>query len=126
MGWSPNHKRMRPSYSPYLTAAEKRHEKRVQEQPCFNCGRWGSEAHHTRLQFPGKRWKRDHRFRLPLCSDCHRGPRGIHSTTDAKWLVSIGKTEAETIAYVQRLWAESERAEALSKVQRLGQEFDHV
>lgn len=112
MGYSPDHKRMKPTYSPYLSASEKRHEQRVQEQPCYGCGRYSCEAHHTLLRFPEKRWRRDHRFRLPVCIECHRGPNGIHGIgREPKWLASIGKTEDEAIEYIKSLWAASEDEE---------------
>lgn len=112
MGWKPDHKRIKETYSPYLSAAEKRHEIRVKDEPCFGCGRYGCEAHHIMLPFPAKRWRRDHRYRLPVCPECHRGPEGIHGIGDeAKWLASVGKTEGEAVAHVQQLWAASERAE---------------
>lgn len=112
MGWKPDHKRIKETYSPYLSASEKRHERRVKDEPCFGCGRYGSEAHHIMLPFPAKRWRRDHRFRLPVCDGCHRGPEGIHGLgSEAAWLARVGKSEAEAIAYVQQLWAFSEAEE---------------
>lgn len=113
MGWKPDHKPIKDKYSPYLSAAEKRHEARVKDLPCFGCGSpWGCEAHHTMLKFPEKRWRRDHRFRLPVCRGCHRGTKGIHGLgSEVEWLEGVDRTEAEAIAYILRLWAESEAEE---------------
>ena len=110
MGWKPDHKRMKATYSPYPSASEKRHADRLHaSENCFGCGRWGIETHHLMLPFEGKRWRRDHRFLLPVCASCHRGQNGIHGLgSERKWLLSICKTEADAIAHVQRLWAESE------------------
>lgn len=76
--------------------------------PCIGCGRWGVELHHTMLRFPEKRHRRDHRFQIPICPDCHRGRDGIHGIgNEVKWWATVGKSEAEAIAYVQDLWLES-------------------
>lgn len=79
MGAPVNHRRMRPKYSPVMNAAEKRHKARVKSLPCVGCGVVGrTDAHHTLLSIPGKRWRRDHEFLVPVCPDCHQGPNGIH------------------------------------------------
>lgn len=110
MGWKPDHKRMKATYSPYMSADEKAHADRLRADACcFGCGRWGIETHHLMLPFEGKRWRRDHRFLLPVCRDCHRGAQGIHGLgRESLWLASIGKTEVEAVVHVRRLWAESE------------------
>jgi hypothetical protein len=105
MGWSPNHNRIKERYNPTPNAAERRHEQHLEMLPCFGCGRFGGRCHHTMLKFPQKRWRRDHRYQLPICDDCHQGPNGIHGIgNEAKWLASIGKTEAEAISEVIGLW----------------------
>jgi len=79
MGVPVNHKRMKQKYSPVMNAAEKRHKAWIKSLPCIGCGAVGrSDAHHTLLSIPGKRWRRDHEFLIPVCWDCHQGPRGIH------------------------------------------------
>lgn len=109
MGWTPNHGRIKERYNPVPNAAERRHEKRLEGLPCFGCGRFGVSCHHTMLDFPAKRWRRDHRYQLPLCRECHQGPNGVHGIgSEAKWLASVEITEAEAIAYVIDLWNESE------------------
>lgn len=112
MGWSPNHGRIKERYNPVPNAQERRHEQRLETLPCFGCGRFGGRCHHTMLKFPAKRWRRDHRYQLPVCDECHQGDNGIHGIgSEAKWLESIGKTEAEAIAFVQDEWAVSEALE---------------
>lgn len=112
MGWTPNHGRIKPRYNPVPNAQEARHEERVKALPCFGCGRFGVSAHHTLLKFPAKRWRRDHRYQLPLCWDCHQGPQGVHGIgSEETFLERVGETPEEAIAYVQRLWAESMEAE---------------
>lgn len=112
MGWTPNHKRIKERYNPTPNAEERRHEERLETLPCFGCGRFGVACHHTMLSFPAKRWRRDHRYQLPLCWVCHQGPRGIHGIgSEAAWLESVRKTEAEAIEFVQRQWEISQEAE---------------
>lgn len=109
MGWTPNHGRIKARYNPQPNAAERRHEQRLESLPCFGCGRFGVSCHHTMLDFPAKRWRRDHRFQLPVCPACHQGDEGIHGIgSEKKWLASVGITEAEAIAYMLDLWDESE------------------
>ena len=65
----------------------------------------GLRGDHVLLDFPGKRWRRDHHFRLPVCGSCHRGEHGIHGFGSERiWLNYIGKSEAEMIACVKGLW----------------------
>ena len=100
--------RIKAKYNPQPNAAEKRHEQRLYRLPCYGCGRYGVELHHSLLRFPEKRWRRDHRFQLPVCGHCHRGHYGIHGLgTEQAWLEVIGKAEAEAVAYLLRLEAES-------------------
>lgn len=85
----------------------------MEQEPCFGCGRHGVELHHTMLTFPQKRWRRDHRYQLPVCSDCHRGPEGIHGIgSEVKWLATVEKTEGAAIAYMNVQWGLSQRKAA--------------
>lgn len=102
MGWSPNHKRIREHYNPVMTAAEKEHALFVTEQPCFGCGSWPVQAHHTLLSFPEKRWRRDHSWLLAACAACHADIHDWYGD-EAKWLESIGRTPEEAIAYMAEL-----------------------
>lgn len=105
MGYIVNHKRIKPKYNPQPNAEEARHETRLRELPCIGCGAWGVELHHTMLDFPGKRWRRDHRFQLPLCPSCHRGNHGVHGVgSEARWGERNG---IDTADVAQRLWQES-------------------
>lgn len=112
MGWKPDHKRNKARYNPQPNAAERRHADRVRARPCFGCGAFGVSAHHTLLDFPEKRGRRDHRYLLPVCHDCHQGDEGIHGIGDeGKWLASVERTEAEAIQYIKHLWVCSEAEE---------------
>lgn len=95
----------RERYNPTPNAAEKRHEVRMRPEPCFGCGRNSECLHHTRLRFDEKRFDpRDHRYQLPLCDRCHRA---AHAQREPDWLASIGRTEAEAVAYMVQAWDES-------------------
>jgi hypothetical protein len=110
MGWKPNHGRVKPKYNPQPNAEEARHEARLREMPCIGCGRFGVDLHHTMIEFPEKRWRRDHRYQLPVCRDCHQGPQGIHGIgSEAVWAETLGLRCTGEIA--RDLWALSEDAE---------------
>ena len=103
MGWKPDHRRIKPKYNPAPNAAEMRHKARVKQMRCMGCGKWPVDAHHVMGNVEGKRWRRDHRFLVPLChDDCHQGPNGVHG---------IGKEEdfcgKDLLAEARRLEAES-------------------
>lgn len=104
MGWKPNHGRIKPKYNPRPNAEEARHEQRLYQLPCIGCGRHGVELHHTMLPVPGKRFRRDHRFQVPLCPDCHRGTQGIHGLgCEELWCSENG---IDTAAIALALWEE--------------------
>ena len=106
----PPHRPIREKYNPVMNAAERRHAERVCEEPCFGCRGPGGVAHHTLLNFPGKRWRRDHRRLLPVCHECHTD---IHDTygNEEDWLSSLGRTVGAAVAEMERLWAVSEELE---------------
>lgn len=97
-------------YNPQMNAVERRHKARIEQYRCFCCGAWPVTAHHTLLSFPEKRWRRDHRYLLPVCFQCHSD---IHDRfgNEEKWLESFGETAASAITYMKRLWAASEKDE---------------
>lgn len=110
MGWKPNHGRIKPKYNPKPNAEEERHETRLYDLPCIGCGRFGVELHHTMMKFPEKRFRRDHRYQLPVCSECHRGPEGIHGIgNEAEWAEQMGLGDTGLIARL--LWEDTQRAE---------------
>lgn len=112
MGYVVTHGRIKPRYDPRPNAAEARHERRVEQEPCYGCGVSGVELHHTLLKFDEKRWRRDHRYQLPVCPQCHRGPQGIHGIgNEETWLETIGKVPEEAVAYLIQLWGQSELIE---------------
>lgn len=102
MGWSPRHNRMKERYNPVMNAAEKEHALFVMEQLCFGCGYHQTVAHHTLLAAPEKRWRRDHRWLLPVCYACHTN---IHDNfgDEVAWLASVGRTPEEAIEHMAYL-----------------------
>lgn len=109
MGYKVNHGRIKEKYNPNPNAAERAFELHLYQQPCFGCRGQTHVAHHTRLEFEGKRWRRDHRWQLPLCNPCHAD---AHAVREADWLASIGKTETAAIAYMNVQWGLSQRKAA--------------
>lgn len=101
---APPHKRIKDKYRPEPNRRERRHKGIVKELPCYGCGVHGqSEAHHILLDCEGKRWRRDHRFIIPACPDCHRGPEGIHGIgSEAEW---CERNDKDTVAEAVRLEA---------------------
>ena len=59
-------------------STERMHMQRVKELPCSVCGHPGpSDAHHIlEGRTPGR--KSPNFLCIPLCKDCHTGPKGIH------------------------------------------------
>ncbi len=109
MGWAPNHRRIKERYNPTPNAEEQWHEDRLKKLPCFGCGRFGGFAHHVMTDFPGKRWRRDHRYQLPICHGCHQGKGGIHDLgSERKWLERMGMTAGEMVAFAIDLWDETQ------------------
>ena len=104
-----NHKRIRETYNRRMNAAELRHKANVKRKPCYGCGRNGVHAHHTLLEFEGKRFRRDHRCLLPACPQCHSMIHDWYGCEEM-WLESVGQSRENAIAYMQVLWAESEAA----------------
>lgn len=101
--------RIKPKYRPLPNEVEKRHEARLRLTPCLGCGSCNVELHHTMLAVPGKVHRRDHRFQIPVCAECHRGRNGIHGIgSEAKWGEMMG---VDTARIALDLWLISERNE---------------
>lgn len=94
--------RVKPKYRPQMNSEEKAHKAHVLQQPCFGCGAQATQAHHTLLALPGKRWRRDHAWLMPLCAPCHTA---IHDRfgNEAKWLESVGRTAEDAIEHMAYL-----------------------
>jgi hypothetical protein len=58
------------------------------------------------LRVPGKRWRRDHRFQIPVCGECHRGTNGIHGIGNEQTWADGQSVDTAAIAY--QLWHRSE------------------
>lgn len=91
-------------------AHAKAHLDWVRGLPCCICGNnIQTEAAHIRMscEWAGKgetglgRRPSDH-FTVPLCSDCHRGPKGQHSMNEREWWTQRGK---DPVCIALALWA---------------------
>lgn len=107
MGYSPDHKRMKPK-TVKPTAKEKRYHLWVMELPCMGCGiQPAGVAHHPLMESPLQRSRRDHEFVVPVCHDCHTD---IHTFfgNEQRWASSF-----EVILPVR--YAEELRLEAIAE-----------
>ncbi len=59
------------------TKAEKTFKEIVAQLPCATCGDFGVELHHVR-EGQGLSQRSGNFLLIPLCTDCHRGPLGVH------------------------------------------------
>lgn len=82
--------RIKPKYNPIPTAREAAHREAVRKHPCAGCGVYQVVVHHLMQDCPGKRWRRDHRFQVPLCDDCHAGKGGVHDIGEPQWCIANG------------------------------------
>ena len=57
--------------------AEKDHMGLVAALPCACCGAGGVQVHHLR-EGQGMSQRASNYLTVPLCPDCHTGPKGLH------------------------------------------------
>lgn len=72
---------VKPTATPGTTLAERAHMARVAALGCLLCGQ-PAEVHHLR-EGQGMQQRASNWLTVPLCPDCHRGPRGIHGDRSA-------------------------------------------
>lgn len=79
-----------------------KHLNELRSMPCSLCGAQGpSEAHHVR-QGQGMGQRASDFLAIPLCPDCHRGPKGRHGDQQLFRLYKV--TEMDLLARtVQRV-----------------------
>ena len=58
-------------------SAGKRHMNRVAQLSCCLCGAYGVQIHHIR-EGVGMAQRQSNWLVIPVCPECHTGPRGIH------------------------------------------------
>lgn len=89
--------RIRETYSPVPNAAEKRHHLRLIELPCC-CG-CGAEpcgiVHHVLGYDHLKRWRRDHRFVVPIFHLCHTEAHKGEAAFEARHGINLGEIAQE-------------------------------
>lgn len=82
-----------------MTQKEEKHLERVAALGCVICREIGvgyvpAEVHHIRTG-QGMAQRAGHWLSLPLCPDCHRGPKGIHG--DRSLLRMLKMTELDLL-----------------------------
>lgn len=78
-----------------MTKAEQRHLDRVASLPCCLCGATPVHVHHVR-EGQGMAQRASNFLVVPLCPDCHTGPKGIHG--DQTMLRIFKMTELDLLA----------------------------
>lgn len=118
-------KREKPGFPPKLpahrrqkqaarapNAAEKRHMDRLAQWACIACGERPVHLHHV-MKAEGKQMRRDHRYVVPLCPDCHQGPLGVHGLGSEARFEEYWSVPSLAIA-ARTAWEASEAMEAQS------------
>lgn len=74
------------------SAADRRHMGRVAQLPCAICGAHGVQVHHMREGgAAGAGQRASNWLTIPLCPDCHTGPRGVHGDKSALRLRNVSE-----------------------------------
>jgi hypothetical protein len=104
MGYSPDHKRIKPrTVKP--TAKQKRYHIWVMdEHDCMGCGAFSNDAHHPLMQSPLQKGRRDHEFVVPVCRPCHTAIH-VKYGCEEKWAAAMGCELPVTVT--ERLWREA-------------------
>lgn len=86
-----------------MTRAEKKHVDRVAAQPCAICDAHGVHVHHIR-EGQGMAQRASNWLTIPLCPDCHLGPRGVHGDKSVLRARKVGELDllAQTL---ERIYA---------------------
>jgi len=87
---------------PAATKAERAYMAHMATLPCLGCGKWPVEVHHILQSMAGKITRRDHRYVVPLCSDCHRGRWGVHGIGSERGFMA--RTGIDLTTEAERLW----------------------
>ena len=84
------------------TKAEHQHMDRVASLPCACCGAEGVQVHHIR-EGQGMSQRASNYLVIPLCYDCHQGPKGMHGDRTLMRIRKLGELDllARTI---EQLW----------------------
>jgi len=96
-----------PRRKPGQTAEEKRHELRLREMPCINCGARPVSIHHVTATIHGGRLRRSERRIVPLCPACHQHDFGKLSVERLGHGGFYRVHGVDLYAESDRLWKES-------------------
>lgn len=103
MGFSPDHRRMKPPVSRQPNAEETRHHDQVRSMDCAACGSYPVSVHHV-VSDGFKRLTKDHRRVLPLCPQCHQdGPYAVHRIGHGQFNRRFG---IDQLKLAEQLWEE--------------------
>ena len=75
-----------------LSKAEQRHLARVAGLPCAVCGAVGVQVHHLR-EGQGMGQRASNYLTVPLCPDCHVGPKGLHGDRSLMRIRKLGELD---------------------------------
>lgn len=71
----------------------KKHLERIKMLPCACCGQCGpSSAHHIR-EGQGMAQRASDYLTIPLCYECHQGPKGVHGDRSMMRLLKLGELD---------------------------------
>lgn len=102
MGWSPDHKRMRPKASRPPTEAEALHHAQVRSMNCAACGSHPPVSAHHVVSDGFKRLTKDHQRVIPLCPSCHQNaPYAVHKIGHGPFNELFG---IDQLALASQLW----------------------
>lgn len=103
MGWTPDHKRMKPKRSD-PTAEEDRHHGQVRSMLCAACGAHPPVSAHHVVSDGLKRLTKDHKRVIPLCPPCHQtAPFAVHKIGHGPFNELFGINQ---LALAEKLWEE--------------------
>lgn len=103
MGWSPDHKRMKPKHSG-PTAEEERHQVQVRSMNCAACGAHPPVSAHHVVSDGFKRLTKNEQRVIPLCPQCHQdAPYAVHKIGHGPFNELFG---IDQLALAEKLWEE--------------------
>lgn len=80
-----------------MSVAGKRHMGRVAKLSCALCGASPVEVHHIR-EGQGAAQRAQDTLTIPLCTDCHQGPNGLHGLGTRGFYTRYKKDELDLLA----------------------------
>lgn len=107
MGYSPDHKRMKPKITKPTAKQQAYHIWVIDEHDCMGCGAFANDFHHTLMESPLQIGRRDHEFGVPVCRPCHMEIHDFYGDEKA-WAKAHGCELPVRVAERLRLDAKAE------------------